>query len=62
MAWARTFCKMNPLNPLRFNLSPEKLRQFLNDKIYSYTKEAIWHLAILQNWCFGQFYHSKIEK
>ena len=24
---ARTFCKMNPLNPLRFNLSQEKLRQ-----------------------------------
>ena len=25
-------------------------------------KKAIWHLAIWQNWCFGQFYHSKIEK
>ena len=23
-------------------------------------KKAIWHLAIWQNWCFGQFYHSKI--
>jgi hypothetical protein len=23
-------------------------------------KKAIWHLAIQQNWCFGQFYHSKI--
>ena len=21
-----------------------------------------WYLAIWQNWCFGQFYHSKIEK
>ena len=31
--------------------------QFLNNKIYSYIKKAIW-----QNWCFGQFYHSKIEK
>ena len=35
---------------------------FLNDKIYSYTKKTIWHLAIWQNWCFGQFYHSKICK
>ena len=25
-------------------------------------KKVIWHLAIWQNWCFGQFYHSKIEK
>ena len=25
-------------------------------------KKAIWHLAIWQNWCFGQFYHSKICK
>ena len=33
--------------------------QFLNDKI---PKKAIWHLAIWQNWCFGQFYHSKIGK
>ena len=34
---------------------------FLNDKLYNYTqKKTIWHLAILQNWCFGQFYHSKI--
>ena len=24
---ARTFCKLNPLNPLRFKLSPEKLTQ-----------------------------------
>ena len=35
---------------------------FLNDKIYIYTKKTIWHLAIWQNWCFGQFYHSKICK
>ena len=34
----------------------------LNDKIYSYTKKTIWHLAIWQNWCFGQFYDSKICK
>jgi hypothetical protein len=25
-------------------------------------KKAIWQLAIWQNWCFGPFYHSKIEK
>ena len=24
-------------------------------------KKAIWHLAIWQNWSFGQFYHSRIE-
>ena len=37
--------------------------QFLNDEIYSYLYKIkdIWHLAIWQNWCFGQFYHSKIE-
>ena len=34
--------------------------QFLNDKIYNYTKKTIWHLAIWQN--FGQYYHSKICK
>ena len=27
MSWVRNFCKMNPLNPLRFNVAPEKLRQ-----------------------------------
>ena len=35
---------------------------FLNDEIYSYTKKTIVHLAIWQNLCFGQFYHSKICK
>ena len=25
------------------------------------TKKAIWHLAILQNWCLGQFNRSRIE-
>ena len=25
-------------------------------------KKDIYHLAIWQNWCFGQFHHSKIEK
>ena len=25
-------------------------------------KEATWNLAVWQNWSFGQFYHSKIEK
>ena len=24
-------------------------------------KKKNWHLAIWQNWCFGQFDHSKIE-
>ena len=24
-------------------------------------KKVIWHLAIWQNWCFGQFYHSKLK-
>ena len=24
---------------------------FLNDKVCSYTKKTIWHLAIWQNWC-----------
>ena len=39
------------------NLTKQKIRnfsklQFLNDKMY---KKAIWHLAVWQNWCFGQF-------
>ena len=25
------------------------------------SKKPFYHLAIWQNWCFGQFYHSKIE-
>jgi hypothetical protein len=32
------------------------------DNIYIYIKKAIWHLAIWQNCCLGQFHHSKIEK
>ena len=28
--------------------------------IYSFTKKAIWHFAIWQNWCFGQLYQSRI--
>ena len=37
--------------------------QFLNDKIYRYTKKnPIWYLAIWQNWCFGQSYHSKMKQ
>ena len=24
-------------------------------------KKTIWHMAIWQNWCFGEFYHSTIE-
>ena len=36
--------------------------QDLRAKIYSYTKKVIWHLAIRQNWCFGQSYHSRIGK
>ena len=36
--------------------------QFSSDKIYSCTpKKSIWHLAIQQNWCFGQFSHWRIE-
>ena len=52
-------------------LSPKKLTQkkmsnflklqFLNDKIYNFTKKDILCLAIWQNWCFGQFYPSRIE-
>ena len=31
-------------------------------KITVIPKKAIWHLAIWQNWYFGLFHHSKIEK
>ena len=34
----------------------------LKAKIYNCTKKSHWHLAIWQNWCFGQSYRSKIEK
>ena len=34
---------------------------FLNDRIYSYTKKAIWHLAIWQNWCFGHIFRALIS-
>ena len=34
----------------------------MDDDDYSYTKtKAIWLLSIWQSWCFGQFYHSRIE-
>ena len=36
--------------------------QFLTDKIYIYTKKNYLAFCKLQNWCFGQFYHSKICK
>ena len=62
------FCDKYFLSFSQINLSREELRQkkssnfaklrFLND---SYTKKAIWHLAIWQNWCFVQFYQSRIE-
>ena len=31
----------------------------MGSRTLNYTKKTIWHLAIW-NWCFGQFYHSKI--
>jgi hypothetical protein len=30
-------------------------------KVHTYTKMAIWHLAIWQNVCSDQFHHSRIE-
>ena len=30
-------------------------------RIYSYTKKAIWHLAISQNLCFGHFIIQKLK-
>ena len=34
----------------------------IGSRTLNYTKKkTIWHLAIWQNWCFGQFYHSKIS-
>ena len=52
-----------PLYSLRFPLTRETdtniSRSIVNNLYYS--KIAIWHLPIWQNWCFSQFYHSKIE-
>ena len=67
---AEFFCKNNSLNPLRFSLARNidtitgwailaKIH-ILNDKTYLW-KKATWHLAIWKNWCFGQFYHSRIQ-
>ena len=64
LSWAQNlWVKMKILNPGSRDIS-QKLRQtkclhfqYLKAKIYNYTKKAIW-----QNWCFGQFYHSEIEK
>ena len=44
-------CGLNFLSIVLNYISPEKL-----------TQKAIWHLTIWQNWCFDQFYDSKIEK
>ena len=54
-----------PLNSLKFPLTRETETNvyfsiLYNDRIYSYTKK-IWHLAIWQNWYFGQLHPSKIE-
>ena len=38
------------------------LSNFWMIKFTGIPKKAIWHLAIWQHLCFGQFYHSKIEK
>ena len=35
--------------------------EFLKHEFCSNTDETIWHLAIWQNWCFGQSYQSRIE-
>ena len=67
---ARTFCKMNPLNPLRFTSHQRNWDKCLLFQIYKTSiflmvkftvipKKSIWHLAICQNGCFGQFHHSK---
>ena len=57
---------MNPLKKTSHQRQKENEKYFQNfnkyilqsDKIYSYTKKP---LATWQNWCFGLFYHSKIE-
>ena len=70
---ARTFCKMNSLNPLRFTshqrnwdkrllFNFSKL-QFLNDKIYSYIqKKAIVALGNLVFWSILSFKNRSFAK
>ena len=51
---------MNLFSPLRYNLSQENKSLHFNFCMIKFTvipKKAIW-----QNWCFGQFHCSKIEK
>ena len=55
-----------------FSLFPSKIRENWDQlsvyfsifylSVFIYSKKAIWHLAILQSWCFDQFHNSKIEK
>ena len=42
--------------------SKRSLFNFWMIKFTVIPKKAFWQLAICQNWCFGQFYHSKICK
>ena len=66
---AQIFWKRNPPNFLLKKLAHKKssaILQNFNSRVTKFTgipkKKNIWHLTIWQNWCFGQFYHSKIEK
>ena len=66
--WPRIYVKYHLSFPQK-NHHQRKMRQtkcllfnFWMIKFTVIPKEAIWHLAIWQNWCFGQFYPSKIEK
>ena len=65
----RNMWKIFSLVPSKKNSHQRKLRQtkclFFNFWMMKFTvipKKVIWHLAIWQNWCYGQFYYSKIEK
>ena len=63
----RIFCFKFSFNPLKFSLMRETGTKMTRTKSWAIVnnlptcKKTIWHLAIWQNWCFGQFYHSKIE-
>ena len=46
----------------KLRVTKRLLFNFSMIKVTVIPKNAIWHMEIWQNWCFGWFYHSKIKK
>ena len=48
-------------NYVKSELYQNNLSCAIFKSIQNFKNIAIWHSPFGQNWCFGQFYHSKIE-